>query len=257
MNYSWFYSFIRQFFKRKNRTKREFMSLDSLCHSIQYEFSSRELLQQAMTHRSSLGDDTGLQSNERLEFLGDAVIGWLVTDSLYRKFPECNEGELTRVKSMIVSREALADQARRINLGQYLILGRGEDRSGGRSRRSNLANGFEALIGAIYLDGGLEQVQGIVERYLVSDAGRLMSTKYHHNYKSWLLEHSQAMYKSSPKYRVLGESGPDHCKEFQVEVSIKGHAEGKGQGASKKKAEQAAARDALHRLGVLNNIKEQ
>jgi ribonuclease-3 len=254
MNKGRFYSLIRQFFKRNHRIKREFMSLDSLCHSIRYEFNDKTLLLQAMTHRSSLIVDAASQSNERLEFLGDAVIGWLVTDALYRKFPECNEGELTRVKSMIVSREALADQARRINLGQYLILGRGEERSGGRSRRSNLANGFEALIGAIYLDGGLEKVRGIIERHLVSDAGRLMSTKYHHNYKSWLLELSQAQFKCSPKYHVLRESGPDHCKEFHVEVIINGKTEGKGQGASKKKAEQAAAREALIKLGILNNL---
>lgn len=247
---------ITLFTKRKNRFGRESLSWDSLCHEFQYRFNDPGLLKQAMTHRSSLEqNETGL-SNERLEFLGDSVLGWIVTDVLYHLFPECNEGELTRAKSMIVSRENLAKQATQVNLGRYLILGTGEERSGGRVRRSILANAYEALLGAIYLDGGIEDVKRIISTHLLGDVETLIDSKYHHNYKSWLLEHIQAVHKCAPKYHILNETGPDHRKEFSVEVMLNGDSLGTGHGKSKKKAEQAAARDALQHMGLLSKGSE-
>ncbi|MBN2104750.1 ribonuclease III [bacterium] len=248
---------FRDFFKtlflcQKVRVKRESIPWDSLCREVRYKFSQIEWLEQAMSHRSSTEHIHIKQNNERLEFLGDAVLGWVVTDYLFRKFPNCNEGDLTRAKSMVVSRENLAKRAKQIKLGRYLILGTGEDKSGGRVRRSILANAYEALIGAIYLDGGAEEVQRIIQEQLLHDVEKLFEKKYHHNYKSWLLEHVQALHKCSPKYRILNESGPDHRKEFTVEVILEGHSLGKGRGNSKKKAEQAAAEDALKGMGLLS-----
>ncbi|MBN1780151.1 ribonuclease III [bacterium] len=231
--------------------------MDSLCRAIKYEFHDSALLEQAMTHRSSLDKIKKTFSNERLEFLGDAVLGWIVTDALYRQFPECNEGELTITKSSIVSRENLARQAHQIQLGLYLILGTGEEQSGGRLRRSILANAYEALLGAVYLDGGVESVRRLIQDHLLNNVKQLMSSKFHHNYKSWLLEHLQAIHKKSPKYHIVKEKGPDHHKEFTVEVIFNDQVLGKGQGNSKKRAEQAAARDALQNLGLLSIVKEE
>ncbi|MFC1568820.1 ribonuclease III [bacterium] len=229
---------------------RESVSLDSLCHEIRYQFNQLELLKRAMTHRSSLEQDDITESNERLEFLGDSVLGWVVTDVLFRLFPKCDEGDLTRAKSMIVSRETLARQAEKMKLGQYLILGIGEEKSGGRVRRSILANAYEALLGAIYLDGGIEDVKRIIKEHLLKDVEKLLDSKFHHNYKSWLLEHIQALYKCSPNYVVLKEVGPDHRKEFTVQVMLDDKSLGQGHGNSKKKAEQAAAKDALNNMGL-------
>ncbi len=248
---------FHRLFKRKQESrKRESISWDSLSHAIDYPFKNPELLKLAMTHRSSLETDRD-ESNERLEFLGDAVLGWVVTDVLYRRYPECDEGDLTRAKSLIVSRENLANQARNMDLGRYLILGLGEERSGGRIRRSILANAFEALLGAVYMDGGTEDVKRIIGEHLLNDVDRLLTSKFHHNYKSWLLEHVQGLYKKSPEYCLLQETGPDHRKEFTVEVMLNGKSLGKGGGTSKKKAEQAAARDALKKMGILAGSEDQ
>jgi len=240
------------FISKKMQSARKSFHWDFLYHEIGYQFNRVELLEQAMSHRSSREHIDIKQNNERLEFLGDAVLGWIVTDFLFRKYPHCNEGDLTRAKSRVVSRENLAKQAQRIQLGQYLILGIGEDKSGGRVRRSILADAYEALLGAIYLDGGIEQVQRVIQQQLLHNADQLFENKFHQNYKSWLLEHIQALHKCSPKYRVKHEAGPDHRKEFTVEVSIAGTALGTGSGNSKKKAEQAAAKDALKTLGILS-----
>lgn len=259
MSYRHFNLIFRRFLRYKKKDKqRESVSWDSLCRTIDYEFKHPDLLRQALTHRSSLENSNEMQSNERLEFLGDAILGWVVTDVLYRHFPECNEGDLTRAKSMIVSRDTLAKTAKKIKLGRYLILGIGEDRSGGRVRRSILANAYEALLGAIYLDDGVEDVKRIIQEHLLTDIDRIITSRFHHNYKSWLLEHLQAIYKRSPRYQILNEKGPDHRKEFTVEVLLDGKSLGKGRGASKKRAEQSAARDALNNMGIISkNTEEQ
>lgn len=206
-----------------------------------------------MTHRSSLLFRGRWMSNERMEFLGDAVLGFIVTDELYHKFPEGNEGDLTKAKSMLVSRESLAKQGEKVELGKYLILGRGEERSGGRTRRSILSNAYEALLGAIYLDGGIEPVRDLIRQDLLKDLNKLVSSRFQHNYKSWLLEYIQARGNSCPEYIVLSESGPDHEKIFTVEVRVDNDVMGQGRGPSKKRAEKAAAREAIKQLGLLTN----
>ncbi len=206
-----------------------------------------------MTHRSSLLYRGRWMSNERMEFLGDSVLGFIVTDELYKKFPEGNEGDLTKAKSLIVSRESLANQAKTKDLGRYLILGRGEERSGGRQRRSILSNAYEALIGAMYLDGGIGPVRALAKRDLLKGLDKLVTSRFHHNYKSWLLEYMQARGAGSPEYILIEEAGPDHEKTFLIEVRIGEDILGQGSGPSKKRAEMAAAREAIRGLGLLPN----
>jgi ribonuclease III len=219
---------------------------------ISYRFRNRELLEKALTHRSFLHREShASESNERLEFLGDSVLGLIVTEALYHRLPRESEGSLTRMKSHIVSRERLAEEARRLRLGDCLILGSGEDQSGGRRRHSILSDAYEALLGAIFLDGGMEAAKQFVSAGLLKDIGRSRDYKQQHNYKSWLLEHVQAEGGRAPAYRVAGETGPDHIKEFTVEVVVRSAVLGSGKGASKKKAEQEAAKRALEKLGLL------
>jgi ribonuclease-3 len=237
--------------RRGGLMKRESGSWDSLYNTISYHFKNDLLLEEAMTHRSFLNEEVECQiSNERLEFLGDAVLGLVTTEELFLRFPDKSEGELTRAKSYIVSRERLFREARKIGLGKHLFLGGGEERSGGRLRKSILSDAYEAVLGAMYLDGGLDVVRAFINESLFRNVDRLLKKKFHNNYKSWLLEYVQGKDKSRPEYRVLGERGPDHKKEFTIEVHVGGEVFGIGRGRSKKQAEQEAACKALKRLGL-------
>jgi ribonuclease-3 len=251
--YTFIHSFIR---KQKVFFNGESEQLDSLSHQISYQFTDTTLLKQALTHCSVCQDKKKKDfSNERLEFLGDAVLGLVVTDELFCRFPEDDEGRLTKAKSYIVSREVLSKQAKKMELGQYVLLSNGEEKSGGRYRQSILADAFEAVIGAIYIDGGLEAARQFVQKHLLDNIDSLLTGKFHHNYKSWLLETVQAKGESVPEYHVILEKGPDHHKEFTVEVVHNGKALGKGVGPNKKKAEQKAAYQALQKLGILSRNK--
>lgn len=217
---------------------------------IGYHFRDPELLDQALTHRSFL---TGtrkdrLVSNERLELLGDAVLGLAVTEFLFRRFPKKPEGELTNMKSLIVSRKVLSRVARRIRLGEFILMSRAEERSGGRQRPSILADSLEALIGAIYMDGGFEEAMRFIRRFVLAGMDQYLSEEVYHNYKSELLEYAQARGWGNPVYRVVKEEGPDHDKTFTVEVDVAGHARGVGKGRTKKQAEQQAAKEAMKQL---------
>ena len=184
-------------------------------------------------------------SNERLEFLGDSVIGLLINESLISEFPTADEGVLTKTKSVLASRVVLAEVARDIGLGEALRLSGNEEESGGRERESILADGFEAVVGAIYLDGGLEPAGRLIEGRLWSRRDELLSDDSHRNYKSQLQEAVQSRFKTPPRYRVHATQGPDHLKDFIVEVIVQGEVLGRGSGRSKKDAEQDAARLAL------------
>jgi ribonuclease-3 len=210
------------------------------------------LLDQALTHRSCLGrGDRTLASNERLELLGDAVLGLVVIEALYRKYPQETEGVLTRMKSHMVSRDRLAVEAERIGLGSDVRLSPGEEQSGGRKRQSILADAYEAVLGAVYLDGGMEAARRFVQAGLLKRVTRSRDYRQQHNYKSWLLEYVQAERKAAPRYRVVVESGPDHSKQFTIEVTVRSEVLGVGTGLSKKKAEQAAAKAAIEKLGLM------
>lgn len=222
----------------------------SLFRTISYRFRDTDLLRLAMTHRSCLTEDSEPRiSNERLEFLGDAVLGLIVTEAFYEQYPEATEGELTKAKSYIVSREVLAKRARDLGLGMYLFLGDGEEKSGGRERASILSDAFESLLGAVYLDGGLAEARRFVQRHLLKEF-RGASPRFHHNYKSVLLEYVQGKGMKAPTYRTLKETGPDHQKSFTVVVEVDGETMGVGRGSRKKRAEQEAARQAVETLGL-------
>ena len=230
------------------RLRDEFESLQA---AAGYRFRDRGLLEQAMTHTSRANEDVsgGAADNESLEFLGDAVLGFVVADLLYREFPDDDEGEKSKMKAMLVSTAALARVAERLRLGDHLLLGRGEEKTGGRRKQALLADACEALIAAIYLDGGVEQARAFVVRELGSFVDELRREGVSaQDYKSALQELVQARNHPLPEYRVIGAAGPDHRKLFDVEVLLAGEPLARATGPSKKEAEQEAARLALDRL---------
>jgi len=241
-------------FKRPHKVDQTTIErAQSFAEGSGYIFKNPELLINALKHRSylSISNESRLFSNERLELLGDAVLGLVVTDYLYQKFPEQEEGELTTVKSLLVSREILAHTARDISLGDYILLNEAEEKAGGRHRMSILADTLEALIGAIYLDGGLESARTFIQRVLLKNLKKILSEEKNKNFKSILLEYSQSKSMGLPLYNVRSEEGPDHRKLFTVEVRIQNEILGLGKGTSKKNAEQHAAQNALRKLLVI------
>jgi ribonuclease-3 len=229
------------------------VDIAALEKKIKYTFKDKTLILNALKHRSYLliSNEKSYFSNERLEFLGDAVLGMIVTEFLYRKFKTKNEGDLSKMKAVLVSRRVLGDIIETLALGEYLLLNYGEEKTGGRSRSSNLANLFESILGAIYLDGGIQPAIEFTETFLLKNSDELLIRNRYHNYKSALLERSQANGWGAPKYEVVEEIGPDHLKEFTVSVSVKDKYAAQGVGKSKKKAEQEAASNMLLKLGVI------
>ena len=224
---------------------------DELQRRIEYRFRDRGLLEHALTHKSRAAEDIsgGVADNESLEFLGDAVLGLVVADALFRQYPSYDEGQKSKIKASVVSTQALARQAEEIQLGEHLILGRGEEKTGGRFKQALLADAYEALIAAIYLDGGLDAAETFLRRELKNaiDAGAARNF-VGQDYKSALQERVQALGRPLPEYRIAGEAGPDHRKVFSVEVVVAGEVLGAASGRAKKEAEQEAARLALERL---------
>ena len=216
--------------------------------AIGYHFQNISLLQNALTHSSYANErwHNSLLSNERLEFLGDSILGMLVAEYLFRNFPNRPEGELTRMRADMVCEKTLAAVANSIHLGDHLLLGHGEEQGGGRSRDSILADAVESVIAASFLDGGMEAALGIIRRFILVE---VPVTRLHNaDYKTQLQELVQQKRNQALSYSLTGESGPDHDKQFEVEVSINGSVVGTGRGSSKKRAEQDAARAAIARL---------
>ncbi len=232
------------FFKKPVRAKA---SLAAFQQTIGYTFRDPDMLTLALTHKSSVGPDDkkGLMSNERLEFLGDAVINCLVTEHLYKTFPTKSEGQLSKVKSLVVSRKILGEIAHSFNLGEFMILGYSERKSGGNQRMSILSNAFEAVLGAVYIDGGLDKARHFLSRFLFGSIDAFLSDESNINYKSRILELSQRDGFGIPRYKVISATGPEHAKEFTIHVEVGGVPLGEGVGPNKKLAEQNAARDAL------------
>jgi ribonuclease-3 len=228
-------------------------TLRELEEKIDYRFGNLSLLVTALKHRSYVYalHGHGIESNERLEYLGDAVLDLVVADFLFRRFNDKREGDLTQMKSLIVSRAVLAKKARNIDLGRFVLLSPEEHSAGGAKQPSILCDAFEALIGVIYLDGGIDAGRNFVERFVLNDFDELIRRDDYINFKSKLLEHTQSTGCGHPKYLVHAEEGPDHRKVFSVEVSVNTEKMGWGRGRSKKEAQQMAARDALQRLGSL------
>jgi len=230
------------------RLRDEFETLQL---TIAYRFRDRGLLEHALTHTSRANEDVsgGVRDNESLEFLGDALLGFVIADLLFNEFPDRDEGQKSKIKAALVSTVTLAGMAERLNLGEHLLLGRGEEKTGGRRKQALLADGYEALIAAIYLDGGIEHARAFVAREfaaLLADAHDAAAAG--RDYKSALQELVQSRNALLPEYRLVGTVGPDHRKLFQVEVVVSGEPLAEATGASKKEAEQEAARLALEHL---------
>jgi len=228
---------------------RDFESASELSRRLNLTFSNLSLLTRALTHRSYVNENPkSTEDNERLEFLGDAVLDFIVGAWVYHRFPEMPEGDLTKLRSALVRNDQLAAFARRLGLSQGLRLGRGEFITGGSHRDALLGSTFEAVIGAIYLDGGLEAVEAFVNP-LLEEARESVLTKIH-DPKSQLQEWAQAQKMGAPHYHTIAISGPDHARVFEVEVLINERVVGKGLGSSKHAAQHVAATDALNNLGI-------
>ncbi|MGH9372364.1 MAG: ribonuclease III [Vicinamibacterales bacterium] len=227
---------------------------EPLERTIGYRFRDRGLLEHALTHRSRVHEDAsgGVFDNESLEFLGDSILGFIIADMLFREFPQHNEGQKSKLKASIVSASSLARLGDRINLGAYLILGRGEEKTGGRRKLALIADSYEALIAAIYLDGGMDPTRAFVERQfaeLIAEARRTgVEAAFTEDYKSALQEWLQSRDRGLPSYRLAAEVGPPHKRRFEVEVLVEGHPLARADGSSKKEAAQAAAKAALEIL---------
>lgn len=222
--------------------------INELEKAIGYQFRNITLLQNALSHSSYANErwHDSLKSNERLEFLGDSVLGMLVADHLYRTFPNRPEGELTRMRADMVCEKTLATVANRLDLGRHLLLGKGEELGGGRNRESILADAVESVIAACYLDGGMDAAVQFIQKFILVN---VPVTKLHNaDYKTALQELVQQKKNQVLAYSLVGESGPDHDKEFRVELTLNGEVVGTGAGSSKKRAEQAAAQKALEKL---------
>ena len=218
--------------------------------SIGYRFRRKRLLERALVHRSfRFEKDDVSEDNQRLEFLGDAALGFAAAAHLYERFDDSNEGILTAFRSQVTSGKALASIAAEIDLGEHVRMGRGEERSGGRRRPSNLADCLEAIIGAAYIDGGARAVQKIFRRLFVPLVDSLSGDIWEDNPKGKLQEYSQRTWKAGPRYRVKGTAGPAHATTFEVEVTLRDGSSAVGCGPSKQQAERQAARNALRAVG--------
>ena len=213
-------------------------------------FRQESLLEMAFVHPSYLNENPGFagSSNERLEFLGDAILNFIVAEKLYEEFPELSEGNLTEIRASLVCRDTLAEIAFSLKLGDWLLLGQGEEANGGRTRPSNLANAMEALIGVLYLEQGLARARRFIFRQLKPRLDKIKAGKRTPNYKALVQELVQGQKRPTPVYRLVETAGPDHSKQFTVEILVEGEVVGNGTGKSKKAAENQAARAAWEKL---------
>ncbi len=224
--------------------------LKELFAKLDIEPKQQELYRQALTHSSYAHEHNlgNFAHNERLEFLGDAVLELAISEELFQRYPQLPEGKLTRFRAALVCEETLSQQAKKLTLGNYLLLGKGEAASGGRQRPSLLADAFEALLGALYLDLGFEQVKIVVRKFFAPFLANIKKGAPVTDYKTLLQEYTQAKLAATPDYTIISESGPDHAKEFVAQLSVKGKVLAEGSGHSKKEAEQEAARIAYNNL---------
>lgn len=223
-------------------------SLQKIVNKLQVDIHDLSLLAQALTHRSYLGESAEAVSNERLEFLGDSVLGIIVAEYLYTQFPDRTEGELAKAKAVAVSEPVLAESAKSLGMQNMIMMSTGEEASGGRKRLSIMADAFEAIVAVIYLDCGLEAARLFVLKALESILKDIEKKQHIRDYKTLLQEHTQGIHKKAPLYVVIDEQGADHDKTFTVEARLDNIILGSGVGKSKKQAEQAAALQALEKI---------
>ncbi len=224
------------------------MEIAKLEKAISYEFKDKDIVKESLTHRSYLNENPSwkLPNNERLEFLGDAVLELAVTEELYKRFPEYQEGKMTGVRAALVNYQMLSEVAKSFSLEKFVLLSRGEAKDTGRARDVILANAIEALIGAVYLDGGYKAVAKFVNTFVLSRLDQVLKQGLYKDAKSALQEKIQEERKVTPVYKVLSETGPDHAKTFEVGVYVGNELLAKGHGPSKQDAETEAAKNALH-----------
>ncbi len=224
-------------------------SLTAFQKLIKVRFKCIHTLNRALTHRSYVNEaNRKLKHNETLEYLGDSVLALGVNEYLFIQYPDFTEKQLARIKSVVVSRTTLTKIARSLNLGQYLLIGHGEEKSGGRDRQSILADAMESIIGAVYYDCGVQRALKFVRSYFVPEIELVLQGKHTKDYKSMLQEQVQKIYQERPYYRLIRQTGPDHQRIFEMTVIIHGHEYGSGSGSSKRNAEQEAAEAALHKF---------
>lgn len=230
--------------------KRDWNTMEELEKKLNYTFRDRALLSEALRHSSYANEhrSQGISSNERLEFLGDSVLGFVSAEFLFTQHPELPEGDLTRIRAALVCEQSLYEVARKLNLGRFLKLGRGEEAGGGRQRTSILADATEAVFAAVYLDGGIGAASALIHRVLLDAEREEDVEERRRDYKTLLQELVQRQPEQELIYRMVGEHGPDHDKTFAVEVQLNGTVIGTGTGHSKKEAEQAAAKAALQTM---------
>lgn len=241
----------------KDKIASPHISTAELEKRINHKFSNREFLREALCHTSYVNEaKTAETSNERLEFLGDSVLSAIVSEYLFKRFPDSNEGELSSMRRSIVERASLASFSREISLGEYLYLGHGEEQNGGRDLDSNLEDAFEALTAAVYLDGGRKSAEDFVMPFVIKAADAFSPTKSLSDPKSLLQEIIQESPGEKLEYMITGEEGPDHDKTFFCEVKVNSNVLGKGEGKSKKEAEKQAAREALRLFGISDEEKK-
>jgi len=226
--------------------------LESIQAGLNYRFQNTGLLSQALTHPSYVNERTGKDAfdNERLEFLGDAVLNMVITHMIMEGLSDHSEGELTRVRASMVNQRSLAGMARQMELGRFLFLGKGEDQTGGRGKASILAACYEAVVGAVYLDGGYGEAFRMLRTHFSEILTGLARKRPPDDFKSLLQEQIQGQYKTIPRYKMVSQTGPDHEKRFCVSVSVQGVAVGHGEGKTKKEAEQQAAKVALEKRTI-------
>ena len=222
--------------------------VSELQQQIAFTYRDPHLLERALTHKSYANENRLSEHNERMEFLGDSVLSLVVSELLMNALPGASEGELSRIRAAVVSEPSLAAVARTIGLGEFLLVGRGEEQTGGRDKDSLLADSLEALVASLYLDGGMEPAGAFITRFFRDTIDRVRTAGGTADHKTELQELCQERLKILPEYRVVSETGPDHRKEFTVEISIRGEVCGRGTGRNKKEAEQRAAKEALEKL---------
>jgi len=239
-------------------TEERLLALKKLEQYLSCQFNDIALLDSALVHRSYINENlsSSFRDNERLEFLGDAVLELCITDLLMKKFPDYTEGQLSKLRASVVNEQPLAELARKFQIGSFILLGKGEESSGGRFKNSILADTFEAITAAVYLDGGFDRAYDFVQRLfapLIEEGSRNITYR---DYKTSLQEFCQNRFKEIPRYALIGEFGPDHDKVFEVRLSVPGIIETTGKGKSKKEAEQQAAHKALDTLLQDNDERE-
>ena len=226
------------------------MDIENFEKTMGLTFKDKELLKRSLTHRSFLNENKkeDLKNNERLEFLGDAVLELVISEYLFHEYPDRPEGELTSFRAAVVKTDNLAMISKELNLGKYLLMSKGEEMTGGREKDYLLANTFEAIIGALYLDQGYNAVKDFLTKHLIPQIGTIVEYRLDIDAKTKLQEITQGIFKTTPIYKITNEKGPDHDKIFTVEVMIKGKVYGRGSGVTKQKAEDSAAAEALKKV---------